>query len=145
MNKSELRQLIREEIKKSYINEDLRGLMAQAEKMAAFANKQSGYEGGVSSPVRGVLAAMTAAGAPDFDGDKDLKAYWFRQLVKAIKTQKGRKYMSGFVRGSADSLPLEALDPVGKEDDDINNDGKVDKTDKYLANKRKAIAKSLKK
>ena len=127
------------------VNEDLRGLMAQGEKMAAFANKQSGYEGGVSSPVRGVLAAMTVAGAPDFDGDEDLKAYWTRQLTKAIKTQMGRKYMSGFVRGSADSLPLEALDPVGKEDDDINNDGKVDKTDKYLANKRKAIAKSLKK
>jgi hypothetical protein len=35
------------------------------------------------------------------------------------------------------------LDPVGKEDDDINNDGKVDSTDKYLANKRKAIAKAL--
>jgi hypothetical protein len=37
----------------------------------------------------------------------------------------------------------EKLDPVGKEDDDINNDGKVDNTDKYLANKRKAIAKAL--
>ena len=43
----------------------------------------------------------------------------------------------------------EAMDPVGKEDDDINNDGKVDKTDKYLKNKRtktsKAIAKNKKK
>jgi len=36
----------------------------------------------------------------------------------------------------------EAMDPVGKEDDDINNDGKVDKTDKYLANRRKAISKA---
>ena len=27
---------------------------------------------------------------------------------------------------------FEALDPVGKEDGDINNDGKKDKTDKYL-------------
>ena len=35
------------------------------------------------------------------------------------------------------------LDPVGKEDDDINNDGKVDKTDKYLANRRKAIGKAI--
>ena len=77
------------------VNEDLRGLMAQGEKMAAFANKQSGYEGGVSSPVRGVLAAMAAAGAPDFDGDEDLKAYWTRRLTKAIETQIGRKYMSG--------------------------------------------------
>jgi len=39
---------------------------------------------------------------------------------------------------------LENLDPVGKEDADINNDGKVDKTDKYLANRRKAIAANLK-
>ena len=38
----------------------------------------------------------------------------------------------------------EALDPVGKEDDDINNDGKVDKTDDYLANRRKAISKNIK-
>ena len=38
----------------------------------------------------------------------------------------------------------EELDPVGKEDDDINNDGKVNKTDKYLANRRKAIAANIK-
>ena len=39
---------------------------------------------------------------------------------------------------------IEKLDPVGKEDADINNDGKVNKTDKYLANRRKAIAANLK-
>jgi len=44
----------------------------------------------------------------------------------------------------AEGMSNEALDPVGKEDDDINNDGKVDKTDKYLANKRAKIAKSIK-
>jgi hypothetical protein len=38
----------------------------------------------------------------------------------------------------------EKLDPVGQEDEDINNDGKVDKTDKYLANRRKAIASNIK-
>ena len=38
----------------------------------------------------------------------------------------------------------EKMDPVGKEDADINNDGKVDKTDKYLANRRTAIAKNIK-
>jgi hypothetical protein len=38
----------------------------------------------------------------------------------------------------------ELLDKVGQEDEDINNDGKVDKTDKYLANRRKAIASNLK-
>ena len=34
------------------------------------------------------------------------------------------------------------LDPVGKEDGDINNDGKKDKTDSYLANRRKVISNS---
>ncbi len=38
----------------------------------------------------------------------------------------------------------EKMDPVGQEDDDINNDGKVDKTDKYLKNKRDAISKNIK-
>ena len=36
------------------------------------------------------------------------------------------------------------LDPVGKEDDDIDNDGDVDKSDKYLHNRRKAIKKAMK-
>ena len=29
-------------------------------------------------------------------------------------------------------------DPVGKEDGDVNNDGKKDSTDSYLMNRRKA-------
>ena len=39
----------------------------------------------------------------------------------------------------------EKLDPVGKEDDDIDNDGDVDSSDKYLAKRRKAISKAIKK
>ena len=35
------------------------------------------------------------------------------------------------------------LDPVGKEDDDVNNDGKVDKSDSYLKNRRKTIGKAI--
>ena len=38
----------------------------------------------------------------------------------------------------------EKMDPVGQEDKDINNDGKVDKTDDYLSNRRKAISKNIK-
>ncbi len=37
------------------------------------------------------------------------------------------------------------LDPVGKEDADVNNDGKVDNTDKYLKKRRQAISKNVKK
>ena len=39
----------------------------------------------------------------------------------------------------------EKLDPVGKEDADINNDGKVDKTDDYLKNRREKVSKAIKK
>ena len=39
----------------------------------------------------------------------------------------------------------EKLDPVGKEDDDVDNDGDVDRSDKYLAKRRKAISKAIKK
>ena len=39
----------------------------------------------------------------------------------------------------------EKLDPVGKEDGDIDNDGDKDSTDKYLAKRRKAISKAIKK
>ena len=35
------------------------------------------------------------------------------------------------------------LDPVGKEDKDIDNDGDHDKSDKYLINRRKTVAKAM--
>jgi len=35
------------------------------------------------------------------------------------------------------------LDPVGKEDGDVNNDGKKDDTDSYLMKRRKAIGKAM--
>ena len=37
----------------------------------------------------------------------------------------------------------EGMDPVGKEDADINNDGKKDSTDSYLMKRRKAIGKAI--
>lgn len=38
----------------------------------------------------------------------------------------------------------EKLDPVGKEDSDIDNDGDVDDSDEYLHRRRKAIRKAIK-
>ena len=35
------------------------------------------------------------------------------------------------------------LDPVGQEDDDVDNDGDSDKSDKYLKKRRKAIGKAM--
>ena len=66
---------------------------------------------------------------------------------KARKDMKKMGSMSNphFGDGPTGSMSSEALDPVGKEDADVNNDGKKDSTDKYLMNRRKAIGKAIKK
>lgn len=38
---------------------------------------------------------------------------------------------------------FEKLDPVGEEDEDVDNDGEVDSTDEYLKNRRNAIGKAI--
>lgn len=78
----------------------------------------------------------------DILAERDLSAKE-EKIVKALKkTGKFKKNDPALYAIAASKA--EGLDPVGKEDDDINNDGKVDKTDKYLANRRKAIAKNIK-
>ena len=47
--------------------------------------------------------------------------------------------------GSLNSLHEAKLDPVGKEDGDIDNDGDEDDTDSYLLNRRKKIGQAMKK
>ena len=37
----------------------------------------------------------------------------------------------------------EGMDPVGKEDSDVNNDGKVDKQDKFLKGRREKVSKII--
>jgi len=48
------------------------------------------------------------------------------------------------IRFLEEMIKKKKLDKVGKEDKDINNDGKVNKSDKYLANRRKKIAMAMK-
>jgi hypothetical protein len=60
------------------------------------------------------------------------KKMGYEKLASAIKSRVAKK-----------KLAVEATDPVGKEDADINNDGKTDKTDVYLHTKRRAIGKAI--
>ena len=77
----------------------------------------------------------------DLLSERDLSAKE-EKIVKALKkTGKFKKDDPALYAIAASKA--EGLDPVGKEDDDINNDGKVNKTDKYLANRRKAVAANL--
>ena len=60
-------------------------------------------------------------------------------------TQYGEVSKSEKDKGSstAKAKSGKGLDPVGKEDSDVNNDGKVNKSDKYLMKRRQAIGKAM--
>ena len=77
----------------------------------------------------------------DFISERNISAKE-EKIVKALKkTGKFKKNDPAMYAIAASKA--EGLDPVGKEDNDINNDGKVDKTDKYLSNRRKTISKNI--
>jgi hypothetical protein len=63
----------------------------------------------------------------------------FMKMVEAKKTEKEDKKKADAKKKKME----EAMDPVGKEDDDVNNDGKKDKTDDYLKNRRAAVSKAV--
>tara|TARA_B100000424_G_C22821862_1_gene439588 strand:- start:179 stop:811 length:633 start_codon:yes stop_codon:yes gene_type:complete len=80
-----------------------------------------------------------------------------RTFKSGTKLTTERKYFGtkpGSLSDAAAKVVSEKLDPVNKvavkkkfddrKDKDIDNDGDVDKTDKYLHNRRKAISKNIK-
>ena len=73
---------------------------------------------------KGLKVEMTEYGTP-YEGEKKRGEQTAKALGGGKKSKGGR------------------LDPVGKEDKDVNNDGKVNKTDSYLMNRRKAIGKAM--
>ena len=62
-----------------------------------------------------------------------------------MKTVKGKKVPAFAADGKGkNDLTKEALDAVGQEDDDVDNDGKKNtKSDKYLKNRRAAVSKAI--
>jgi hypothetical protein len=62
---------------------------------------------------------------------------------KAIKDMKKTAAYKSMAATAAKKFD-EALDPVGREDDDVDNDGKKNaKSDKYLLKRRKAIGNAI--
>jgi len=72
---------------------------------------------------------------------KDLKA-----KIPYLKKKYGDRWkavMYAVATKAALKDMTEKLDPVGQEDDDIDNDGDSDDSDDYLKNRRKAVSKSV--
>jgi len=79
----------------------------------------------------------------------------YHENGKKVKTFDNKKDAEAYAMENHDDLmneayhskkkKMEAMDTVGKEDGDIDNDGDTDSSDKYLLKRRKAIGKALKK
>jgi hypothetical protein len=72
----------------------------------------------------------------------DVEKTDLKRKARFIKERYGNRWksiMHAVVRNEAS----ERLDPVGDEDEDIDNDGDIDSSDRYLKNRRKTISKSL--
>ena len=100
----------------------------------------------VDEAVRGQDTEMRkAASAERRAGDtltKKLPAYKGKEYGKFQKDQ--ISYINKKTKGKhIPGMANEALDPVGKEDSDIDNDGDTDKSDKYLHKRRKAVGKAI--
>jgi len=69
------------------------------------------------------------------------------RLAMTLKKLKEETELSEEQSAKLDELiaQLEAMDPVGQEDGDIDNDGDKDSSDKYLQARRDAIGKAMKK
>jgi hypothetical protein len=85
------------------------------------------------------VADGTKIGVNDFekskaDGTKDgnTGTHAEKHVMEDVEMSENEKYID------------EMLDPVGKEDSDVDNDGDSDNSDDYLKNKRKAIGKNMK-
>ena len=80
---------------------------------------------------------------PSFN--KYMKEKYENKMKPVDQTYKNDKMVAlkEAIKNEIRSILSEKMDPVGKEDGDINNDGKKDKTDDYLKNKRDAISKAI--
>ena len=97
--------------------------------------------------VKGQDSSMRkAASAERRAGDKRLSPS--KGKANADKMERDIKFYDKVTKKTKPSvvgMTHEALDPVGKEDADVDNDGKKNtKADKYLMNRRKVIGKAMK-
>ena len=104
--------------KKKYVDEadSLAAMAARREKRLARQRKQMG----------------TSSTGQDFGHDYGISS-----------AERKKRQQAEFDKFVGKKTQKEGLDPVGKEDGDVNNDGKKDSTDSYLMKRRKAIGKAM--
>ena len=93
---------------------------------------------------RGGMGARASTSPAKSGGGKAYDPEEYKKKSQAALDAVRASITSKYGKGALLKSKNEALDPVGKEDEDIDNDGKKnDKNDKYLKNRRAAIAKAM--
>jgi len=95
----------------------------------------------MSLPNFGLSASLIAAARQIVEKKDDAKLTGGKTQVEVEPETDDRSESD---EDTSTSKKKKKLDPVGKEDDDVDNDGDVDKSDSYLKNRRKAIGKAIK-
>ena len=162
MTKEDLKQLIQEvyeeemaETKKkgSAKEEPAKQAVKAVKKVVAPAKKVVAVSKKVEEPANKVTKNLVhhiekREKSNKFTGDK-ADADLFDKVGKMLKRHVGRTLEESDVEKMMEDMQCdecweEGMDAVGKEDADVNNDGKVDGSDKYLKNRRKKIGQSIK-
>ena len=95
----------------------------------------------MSLPNFGLSASLIAAARQIVEKKDDVKLTGGKTQVEVDPETDDRSESD---EDTSTSKKKKKLDPVGKEDDDINNDGYSNESDSYLKNRRKAIGKAIK-
>ena len=109
------------------VDEAVRGQDSEMRKAASQERQKERKERGGAAPK-----------IPGREGPSAGKTYadYQKMSIKGHDKATKGKHIAGYAYS-------ESLDPVGKEDKDIDNDGDHDKSDKYLLKRRKAVSKAI--
>ena len=118
----------------------LRGQVSEDEKWIQKAVKKPGaLHTQLGIPAGEKIPAEKLAAAAEQGGKLGKRA----RLAMTLRKLKEEYELSEEQTAKLDEMEDRVLDPVGDEDSDINNDGKVDSTDKYLKHRRDVVGKNI--
>ena len=92
------------------------------------------------------LGAILDATRADLGRLQDVVSYFVMKADAAhVEAWLDERGLMGGPGASAGNGVYEKLDPVGEEDNDVDNDGDEDSSDEYLKGRRAAVGKAMKK
>lgn len=157
MTKSELKQLIREsflevasEVDEAAKKSDQKAKKPKAEKSVKKAAKKSVEDPNRLTVTPSVLNTLDKREKSNkLKGDTE-DAKVFHRMRSVLTKHRGQTLEAKDIDAMIAEMQCEEcweekLDPVGQEDRDVNNDGKVDSTDDYLQSRRDAIGAAIEK